>query len=72
VSLAAMGTSGSAKRITIPLRVKDLNYWDTTNNKWAVEPGMVKVVVTPNAGAAPCTGGSGVGCSLSDTFMVTQ
>ena len=33
VSLAAKGTSGSAKRITIPLRVKDLKYWDTTHNK---------------------------------------
>jgi beta-glucosidase len=74
VSLAGMGTSGSAKRITIPIRVKDLNYWDTTNNKWAVEaPGMVKVIVAPNANAAAnlCAGGSGVGCGLSDTFMVT-
>jgi beta-glucosidase len=73
VSLAAMGTSGSAKRITIPLRVKDLKYWDTAGNKWAVEPGMVKVIVAPNTNAAAnlCTGGSGVGCGLSDTFMVT-
>jgi beta-glucosidase len=74
VSLAGMGTSGSAKRITIPLRVKDLKYWDTAGNKWAVEPGMVKVIVAPNASAAasPCSGGAGVGCGLSDTFMVTQ
>jgi beta-glucosidase len=74
VSLAGMGTTGSAKRITIPLRVKDLNYWNTTTNAWAVEPGMVKVIVAPNANATStlCAGGSGVGCGLSDTFMVTQ
>ena len=45
VSLTGMGTTGSAKRITIPLRVKDLNYWDTTQNAWLVEPGTVKVIV---------------------------
>jgi beta-glucosidase len=74
VSLAAMGTNGDAKRITIPLRVKDLRYWNTSTNAWAVEPGMVKVIVAPNANAASslCTNGSGVGCGLSDTFMVTQ
>jgi hypothetical protein len=35
---------------------------------------MVKVIVAPNASAAasPCSGGAGVGCGLSDTFMVTQ
>jgi beta-glucosidase len=74
VSLAAKGTNGDAKRIPIPLRVKDLKYWDTTKNAWAVEPGMVKVIVAPNANAAStlCTNGSSVGCGLSDTFMVTQ
>ncbi|HXJ22780.1 MAG TPA: glycoside hydrolase family 3 C-terminal domain-containing protein, partial [Polyangia bacterium] len=74
VSLAAKGTTGDAKQITIPLRVKDLKYWDTTMSGWAVEPGMVKVIVAPNAGAAstPCSGKGGVGCALSDTFTVTQ
>ncbi len=74
VSLEAKGTSGDAKRITIPLRVKDLKYWDTTQKGWAIEPKTIKVVVAPNAGAAsnPCASGGGVGCSLSDTFMVTQ
>jgi beta-glucosidase len=74
VSLAGMGTTGSAKRITIPLRVKDLNYWDTTQNAWLIEPGTVKVIVAPNANAAStlCANGAGVGCGLSDTFMVTQ
>ena len=74
VSLAGKGTTGEAKRITIPLRVKDLKYWDTTQNKWAIEPGAVKVIVAPNANAASamCTNGAGVGCGLSDTFMVAQ
>ncbi len=74
VSLAGKGTTGDAKRITIPLRVKDLKYWNTTQSGWAVEPGMVKVIVAPNAAAAGtlCTNGGGVGCSLSDTFTVTQ
>ena len=65
---------GDAKRITIPLRVKDLKYWDTGQSAWAVEPGVMKVIVAPNAAAVSnsCTGGGGVGCSLSDTFTVTQ
>ncbi|HEX3905527.1 MAG TPA: glycoside hydrolase family 3 C-terminal domain-containing protein, partial [Polyangia bacterium] len=74
VSLTAMGTTGSAKRITIPLRVNDLKYWNTSQGAWAIEPGTIKVVVAPNANAVatPCTNGAGVGCSLSDTFTVTQ
>ncbi len=74
VSLAAKGTTGDAKEITIPLRMKDLKYWNTAQSAWAVEPGPVNVIVAPNAGAVsnPCTGGGGVGCSLSDTFTVTQ
>jgi beta-glucosidase len=56
VSLAA----NQGKRITIPLRVKDLKYWNTTQNAWAVESGTVKVIVAPNASAA----------GLSDTFTV--
>ena len=60
--------------MTIPLRVKDLKYWNTGTSAWAVEPGTVKVIVAPSAAAAAtaCTGGSGTGCSLSDTFTVTQ
>ncbi len=61
-------------RVTIPLRVKDLKYWNTGTSAWAVEPGTVKVIVAPSAAAAAtaCTGGSGTGCSLSDTVTVTQ
>jgi beta-glucosidase len=74
VSLAAKGTTGDGKRITIPLRVKDLKYWDTTQQAWAIEPKTVKVIVAPNEAAAgtPCTGGAGSACGLSDTFMVGQ
>ncbi len=73
VSLEGKGMSGDAKRITIPLRVKDLKYWDTTMKNWAVEPGSVKVVVAPNANAVAtaCPAGGGAGCALSDTVMVT-
>jgi len=74
VSLAPKGTTGDAIRITIPLRVKDLKYWSMDQSNWAIEPGTVKVIVSPNAGAVsnPCAGGGGVGCSLSDTFTVSH
>jgi beta-glucosidase len=72
VSLAGKGTSGDAVRVTIPLRVKDLKYWNTASSAWQVESGTVKVIVAPSAAAAgsACSGGGGAGCSLSDTFMV--
>jgi beta-glucosidase len=60
VSLEAMGTAGNSKRITIPLRVSDLKYWDMGMSKWVVESGAVKVMV----------GGSSATLPLSDTFMV--
>jgi beta-glucosidase len=61
---------GQGARVPIPIRVKDLKYWDTATNNWKIDSGMVKVIVAPNAGAPACTGGGGPGCSLSDTFMV--
>jgi beta-glucosidase len=70
---------GHAKRITLPLRVKDLKYWDTALNKWIVETGDVRVIVAPSAAAANdalampaalCAGGAGLDCALSDTFQV--
>jgi beta-glucosidase len=70
---------GHAKRITLPLRVKDLKYWDTTANRWIVETGDVRVIVAPSAAVANdalatsptvCAGGSGVDCALTDTFQV--
>ncbi len=58
----------------IPLRVKDLKYWNSSSSQWAVEPATIKVIVAPNAGAVgtTCANGSGTGCALSGTFMVTQ
>jgi beta-glucosidase len=61
---------GQGAQVPIPIRVKDLKYWDTASSSWKVDAGMVKVIVAPNAGAAACAGGSGTGCSVSDTFMV--
>src|SRR5262249_28187639 len=51
VSLAGLNPAdpnamdGHAKRITLPLRVKDLKYWDTDMNKWLIETGDVRVIV---------------------------
>ena len=71
---------GHAKRITLPLRVKDLKYWDTAGNRWAVETGDVRVIVAPSAAAAndalaatpalSARAASGVDCALTDTFQV--
>jgi len=70
---------GHAKRITLPLRVKDLKYWDTDMNQWLVESGDVRVIVAPSAAAAGdalaspavlCPGGVGSDCALTDTFHV--
>lgn len=36
---------GEAKRVTIPLRVRDLKYWDSTLNDWAIEEGPVEIRV---------------------------
>ncbi len=48
VTLAA----GQAKRVTIPVRVSDLDYWNTTSSSWQIETGMVKVMVGPSADKA--------------------
>jgi hypothetical protein len=70
---------GHAKRITLPMRVKDLKYWDMTLNKWVVETGDVRVIVAPSAAVANdalatspalCANGSGSDCALTDTFQV--
>ena len=67
----APGAGGTVK---IPLRVKDLKYWNTSSNQWAFESGPVKVIIAPSGGAVatPCSNGAGLGCSLSDTVTVTQ
>jgi beta-glucosidase len=71
----------SAKRITIPVRVGDLKYYDTDvmPNRWDVQPGAYRLVVAPSAGVADralqatpalCPAGGGIGCALTDTFTV--
>ena len=40
---------GITKRITIPIRISDLDYWDTATNSWQIETGSVKVMVGPSA-----------------------
>jgi beta-glucosidase len=57
VSLAA----GAKQTVTIPVRVSDLKYWDSTKHNWAIEADTVKVMVGPSSDNLP----------LSDTFTVT-
>jgi len=49
---------GAKKTVTIPVRVSDLKFYDTSG--WAVESGPVKVMVGPSSATLP----------LSDTFTV--
>jgi beta-glucosidase len=58
VSLAA----GAKQTVTIPLRVADLKYWDSTKHNWAIEADTVKVMVGSSLDNLP----------LSDTFTVTS
>jgi beta-glucosidase len=51
-------TAGAKKTVTIPVRVADLKFYDTSG--WAVESGPVKVMVGPSSANLP----------LSDTFTV--
>jgi beta-glucosidase len=51
---------GQTKRITIPLRVADLKYWDSNANRWNIESGPVKVMLGSSAAQLP----------LTDTFNV--
>lgn len=37
--------AGTTERITIPLRVADLKYWNATNHEWAWENGTVNIMV---------------------------
>lgn len=48
--------AGAAVRVTIPIRVSDLWYWDTANNKQAVAPGEVKVMVGGSSAQLPLMG----------------
>jgi beta-glucosidase len=46
---------GQTKRITIPLRISDLKYWDMALGQWNIESGPVKVQVGPSAASLPLT-----------------
>ncbi|MEO5768251.1 MAG: glycoside hydrolase family 3 C-terminal domain-containing protein, partial [Polyangia bacterium] len=54
--------AGVTKRITIPLRVADLKYYDASAMAWQVETGPVKIMVGPSSAKTALT--------LSDTVMV--
>jgi beta-glucosidase len=54
--------AGKTARIPIPIRVSDLNYYDTSSGTWKIETGPVKVMVGSSSDNLP----------LSDAFTVTQ
>jgi beta-glucosidase len=45
--------AGKTVRITIPLRVEDLKYWDMTSHAWKWENGAVNVMVGGSSAALP-------------------
>jgi beta-glucosidase len=52
--------AGKTARVTIPIRISDLDYWDTASNSWKVESGPVQVMVGPSVDKL----------TLMDTFTV--
>jgi beta-glucosidase len=44
---------GQTKRVTIPLKVQDLAYWNADANKWEVEPTEYEVFIGPDAATLP-------------------
>jgi len=46
---------GQTKRITIPLRIADLAYWDAASSSWKVESGPVEIRVGRSAADLPLT-----------------
>jgi beta-glucosidase len=56
VTLAA----GEQKQVLIPIRLKDLDYYDQVNNQWVVEDGTINIMV----------GGSSTNLPLSGTVTV--
>jgi beta-glucosidase len=57
VSLAA----GEKKQVLIPIRLKDLDYFDMTSNQWVVEDGPISIMV----------GGNSVDFQLTGSVSVT-
>jgi beta-glucosidase len=54
--LRAHVPAGAAVRVTIPIRVSDLWYWDDTAKMRAVAPGEVKVMVGGSSSSLPLMG----------------
>jgi beta-glucosidase len=48
--------AGGKKTVQIPLRVSDLKYWNSSDKKWVVETGAVKVQVGPSSADLPLSG----------------
>ena len=48
------------KRVNIQLRIADLHHYDATAKAWAVDSGMVQVMIGPSSRDLP----------LKDTFMI--
>jgi beta-glucosidase len=48
--------AGQAVRVSIPVRVSDLWYWDSASSKQAVAPGEVKVMVGGSSASLPLMG----------------
>jgi beta-glucosidase len=46
---------GQTKRVTFPLRISDLQYWDTMSNGWKPSTGAVKIMVGPSSDNLPLT-----------------
>ena len=41
--------AGEKKRVTIPIRVEDLKYWDMDLNQWVIEKGPVLLQIGPSS-----------------------
>ncbi|MEP7052645.1 MAG: glycoside hydrolase family 3 C-terminal domain-containing protein, partial [Pseudomonadota bacterium] len=52
--------AGMTARVPIPVRVSDLNYWDTASSAWKIDAGAVQVMVGPSSDKL----------TLTDTFTV--
>jgi beta-glucosidase len=44
---------GQTKRVTLPLRISDLQYWDTAADQWHPSTGAVQIMVGPSADDLP-------------------
>jgi beta-glucosidase len=53
---------GQTVEFTIPLRIQDLKYWNSSASQWTVESGPVQIMVGPSADNLP----------LTDTLTVTS